>query len=244
MHGLSGFTEQEVERSFRAAFKHEKVEHPNYGKEAGMDPTRWWSNVIRSTFSAISPPPAAVPQSLIVSLLQQFSSQKGYRLFDDVLPFFQELNRWRTQPGPASASGIDPMWLQVGVISNSDDRVSAILASLGINVNERTCAPSAPMKPKGPFDIDWVTLSYDAGAEKPNRSIFDAAEKTSAMASDRDTLFCHVGDNLSEDYHGALGAGWETFLLDRDDQHKDDVPGARRITSLGSLLQRLVEESK
>ena len=97
------------------------------------------------------------------------------------------------------------------------------------------------MEAKGSFDIDWVTLSYDVGAEKPNRSIFDAAEKKSAITRDSKSLFCHVGDNLSEDYHGALEAGWESFLLDRDDQHQDVVPGARRIKSLSLLLQRLVE---
>ncbi|KAL8870423.1 MAG: hypothetical protein Q9174_003530, partial [Haloplaca sp. 1 TL-2023] len=222
-------------------FKHQKKEHPNYGKASGMDPTRWWSNVIRSTFLPISPPSAAVPQSLIVALLRRFSSQEGYRLFDDVLPFFLELNRWRTQPGATHANGFDPMHLQVGIISNSDDRVSAILASLGLHVNERTCGPSAAIEAKGPFDIDWVTLSYDVGAEKPDRSIFDAAEKTSAITRDSENLFCHVGDSLSEDYHGAREAGWESLLLDRNDQHEDDVPAARRIKSLDLMLQKLVE---
>ena len=44
-YGLSGFTEDEVESSFRNAFKNESTKAPNYGKRAGMGASQWWSNV-------------------------------------------------------------------------------------------------------------------------------------------------------------------------------------------------------
>lgn len=67
MHGLSGFTDQDVDASFRkgkrrgvisptiietynaktrtTAFKSEEEEHPNYGKAVGMNANQWWANV-------------------------------------------------------------------------------------------------------------------------------------------------------------------------------------------------------
>lgn len=44
-HGLSGFTNDQIESSFRAAFKSEAGRFPNYGKTVGMSPSQWWSNV-------------------------------------------------------------------------------------------------------------------------------------------------------------------------------------------------------
>lgn len=195
--------------------------------------------VIRSTFSANSSGSVAVPEGLIISLLDRFSSQKGYKLFDDVLPSFNDLQTWRKKGLNASTNGLNPGGLQVGIISNSDDRVSAILASLGIRVNDRTCGPNTSGKEDS--HIDWIILSYDVGAEKPHTAIFDAARRTSAMATDSGCFFCHVGDSLSEDYQGAQEAGWTGVLLDRDDQYKDVVPGARRIQSLRSLMGILAD---
>lgn len=39
------FTEDEVRKSFRTAFKEESKQNPNYGKATGMDAEKWWTNV-------------------------------------------------------------------------------------------------------------------------------------------------------------------------------------------------------
>ena len=39
------FTEDEVQISFKKAFKNESKENPNYGKATGMDAEKWWTNV-------------------------------------------------------------------------------------------------------------------------------------------------------------------------------------------------------
>lgn len=44
-HGLSGFTEDDVARNFRTAFKEQSRQNPNYGKATGMGAAKWWANV-------------------------------------------------------------------------------------------------------------------------------------------------------------------------------------------------------
>ena len=43
--GHSGFTDDQLQSSFKAAFKAEAKENPNFGKANGMNPTKWWTNV-------------------------------------------------------------------------------------------------------------------------------------------------------------------------------------------------------
>ena len=82
-------------------------------------------------------------------------------------------------------------------------------------------------------DINFVTLSYDVGSEKPHSSIFDAAR---ALAAEKDVPAdecLHVGDDLEKDYYGARDAGWSALLLDRDfTQIQTGVP---RVANLDQL---------
>lgn len=43
--GIGGFTDAQLQSSFRAAFKDEMRQNPNYGKSTGLGATRWWTNV-------------------------------------------------------------------------------------------------------------------------------------------------------------------------------------------------------
>ncbi len=43
--GLGGFSDEQLQASFRAAFKSEAKAHPNYGKASGMGAVKWWTNV-------------------------------------------------------------------------------------------------------------------------------------------------------------------------------------------------------
>ncbi len=43
--GLGGFSDEELQASFRATFKNETKTHPNYGRASGMGATTWWTNV-------------------------------------------------------------------------------------------------------------------------------------------------------------------------------------------------------
>ena len=197
--------------------------------------------VIQSTFTAVQPSLDRVPEVLVASLLHRFSSNEGYQLYDDVKPFFNQLKHWRDNAEDTGTQRLDPSRFQVGVLSNSDDRVSGILANLGIRVNDRRPGSEATFRPMENSDIDCITLSYDVGFEKPDRRMFDAAMSASGLTAERNSLYLHVGDNPEEDYLGALQAGWQSLLLDRGSKLSSDAPKAERVESLSSILQRLTE---
>lgn len=75
-----------------------------------------------------------------------------------------------------------------------------------------------------------MVLSYDVGAEKPEREIFDAAKQMlgetlrdassgegAQRADEFEMLF--VGDDLEKDVLGARDAGWNSVLLDREGRY-------------------------
>jgi putative hydrolase of the HAD superfamily len=48
----------------------------------------------------------------------------------------------------------------------------------------------------------------------------------------------HVGDSLTDDYHGARDAGLSALLLDRRGRAREDVEA---ISSLGEILSRVLD---
>ncbi|KAF2235415.1 hypothetical protein EV356DRAFT_514230 [Viridothelium virens] len=228
-HGLYGFTEDQLETAFRKAFKEESKERPNYGKAVGMAAPEWWGNIIKKTFQPFLKD-TPIPPGLIPDLIDRFSHQEGYRIYPDVLAFFEKLRKIKKD------SNQDPSswpWQRttVGIITNSDDRVPPILESLGLRVGQRYQPELGfrEFRPKSDLDIDFVVLSYDAGVEKPSPSIFEAA-RIAAQAFEefedqKDLMAIYVGDELKKDVVGATDAGWEAVLLDRDGKYEGSERG-------------------
>lgn len=123
----------------------------------------------------------------------------------------------------------------VGVITNSDDRVPDVLTSLGLKVgplrfgSEKAAGHSPD---EGPFDVDFTVMSYDVGHEKPDRRIFEAAEKMFKVSlqragevfDGREWRKVYVGDEYGKDVVGAVGAGWNAVLIEREaSTQKGDV---------------------
>ncbi|CAD6570683.1 MAG: hypothetical protein ASARMPREDX12_003811 [Alectoria sarmentosa] len=204
-HGLSGFTDDQITSSFRQAFKSEGDRLPNYGK-----------TIIDATFLPFSSE-KDLPENLVPDLLARFSSAAGYTLYPDVLPFFKSLRQIK-----ASSNG-ESAWSKpiVGIITNSDDRVPSILSNFGLQVGLRRYGYEFQASVKAEDDIDFVTMSYDVGFQKPGSEIFDAA-KQMVPGQDR---FLHVGDDLQKDYYAARRAGWEGFLLDREAKQNQEIVG-------------------
>jgi putative hydrolase of the HAD superfamily len=91
------------------------------------------------------------------------------------------------------------------VVSNNTDYLIEIISRLGWTDR-----------------FDAVTFSQQAGAEKPNRRVFDLAV---ARAKCQPEEVLHVGDSFESDYLGATRAGLKGAWLNRN-----------RLTSLGSCL--------
>ncbi len=84
--------------------------------------------------------------------------------------------------------------LRVGVVSNSNGSIAAILASLGF-------APH----------LDFVLDSFEVGVEKPDPRIFALALERAGVPPGEAV---HVGDLYSVDVRGARAAGLDAVLLD------------------------------
>ena len=136
-----------------------------------------------------------------------------------------------------------------GVISNSDDRVASILSSMGISTPHLRVEGFFPVqKKKKPVyrDLNFMVLSYDVGAEKPDRRMFSAAEGLcqaflihegvgsltspghrmgQSFVRFEDFTYLHVGDDARQDVGGAKLAGWNSILLDRAGRFSDHFQG-------------------
>lgn len=67
--------------------------------------------------------------------------------------------------------------------------------------------------------VDFVTLSYDVGHEKPDQRVFDAAFRQAKMVagarSESDKwVKVHVGDDKKKDVEAAERAGWKGISWD------------------------------
>lgn len=253
-----------LQTAFKNAYKAESKAYPNYGREMVLrgeygGPKQWWAGVIKSTFAnALDKPDLQLPDGMVDTLIETFASKEGYSLYEDVPPFFDQLRIFKIQQ-----SGFD--CVVTGIISNSDDRVSTVLRSLGLSVGRTRAdedrsstslpgfeeAASKDSEDRGfhSDDLNMVITSYEAGQEKPNRLIYDVAARqvnrllsTYKWAKDDldniDWTRIHVGDDLAKDYQGATDAGWHGILLDRDNTFtgSSDV---ETINSLETLLPKI-----
>ncbi|KAJ5428149.1 hypothetical protein N7445_009603 [Penicillium cf. griseofulvum] len=270
-------TPDKLETAFRDTFRAQMHQYPNYGRADVLrgqygGPRQWWEEVIRGSFGRVlsaesgetrpEHPKDNVPDSLVEALLDRFASSEGYALYDDVLPFFRRMRKLKS----AHKWSFDR--IIVGVISNSDDRVPAVLKSLGLTVGDmRADQDQSSMDLPGfevrsikqddarkhdkdhedrnlDLDIDMVITSYEAGQEKPHRLIFDVARRQSLKVSrpwlTSKTRFrsVHVGDDFKKDYQAARDAGWESYLLARDNSAVHGA-GVKEFPDLLKLADKL-----
>lgn len=80
--------------------------------------------------------------------------------------------------------------------------------------------------------FDAVLISGEVQLAKPDARIF---EKAAHDLNVELSSVLMVGDSLIEDYRGALNAGAQSVLIDREG-HAQNKPGTQRITNLKELL--------
>ncbi|PSP18464.1 MAG: hydrolase [Cyanobacteria bacterium QS_8_64_29] len=142
---------------------------------------RWWRAVTSSAFAQVGAREAFADFEAFFSQLYAFFGRaEPWYCYPEVRP---ALERWR-QRGIA-----------LGVVSNFDSRLHAVLAALGMDAL-----------------FDSVTVSSRVGAAKPNARIFWAALHWHGVPASR---AWHVGDSLEADYRGAQACGLRAFWLQR-----------------------------
>ena len=197
---MSSYSDDDLTRSFKSAFKDHSSRFPNYGKaNAGhgtlSDPQIWWENVVKDTFQPLVGNNETLPSNLGSSLYKHFSSSSAYELFPDVPQFISSLKRLRAQL-ENSPQGTQ---LITGIITNSDPRVRQILSSLGVFTGSLQAKPDITnigeavfefVNQEGPrpsyfgrlyrpheIDFDFLLTSYVAGYPKPDPRIFQDVRK-------------------------------------------------------------------
>ncbi len=139
----------------------------------------WWHRLVRSTFAGLG----------------DFADFDAY--FDALFAFFADPANWTCDPdAPVLLAALRESGLGLGVISNFDYRIYAIMNALGL---------------KRYFDS--ITISSEAGYAKPAPEIFKLAlERHSLPAAQA----LHVGDSEALDVAGAHAAGIAAVLVEPD----------------------------
>jgi len=170
------------------------LEHFHHGRDE-------WSALVDRVFEGLTgQPPSA---SFFPGLFERFGNPEVWQIFDDVKPAIDAL----------ASLGVN-----LGVISNWDDRLKPLLERLGLRKYFET-----------------VVVSCEIGFSKPSPVIFEHAARKLGLAPE---FILHVGDNPHDDLGGAESAGFQARLIGRGS-------GAAGPGRIGSLLEleRLVQQS-
>jgi len=157
-----------------------------------------WSTIVDETFAGLIP--VKPSQTFFPELYERFSRADAWRTYDDVRPALAAL----------AENGI-----RLGVISNWDDRLRPLLASLGLAAHFET-----------------IIVSCEIGVSKPSLVPFHAAAKAFGLPVER---ILHVGDSVEVDIGGAVTAGFQAVQIFRG----DGDCGCGEIKTLSELASRI-----
>ena len=141
----------------------------------------WWRAIAEQSFQT-------------VGLIDQFEDFDAF--FSDLYAYFAGADPWFVYPDAYhSLERWKSMGIELGVISNFDSRLYAVLDALALS-----------------DFFQSITISTEVGAAKPDPLVFATAlQKHGCQATDA----WHVGDSFSDDYEGAQTAGLRGIWLRR-----------------------------
>jgi putative hydrolase of the HAD superfamily len=138
-------------------------------------------------------------------------------LLAELVAHFGEERHWALDPEALPVlAALRAAGLRLAIVSNWDSSLPPLLERLGLAAA-----------------VDAVVVSALVGVSKPARGIFDEAVRQAGVAH---AEALHVGDSLTDDYHGARDAGLSALLLDRRGRARE---GVEAISSLGEILSRV-----
>lgn len=184
---------------WQALERRTKREFDSKMMQGSVDHSFWW------TFHRYLLQELNAPQNGVLDTLVENTRQSAN--WDQILPGTREaLDRIRKQ-------------YSIGIISNADGRIDAVLQRCGI------CDCFA-----------HITDSGIVGHEKPDPAIFQSALRQ-MKADPAESLY--VGDVYSVDYVGAKNSGMDAVLFDVAGTYRDrDLPRVESMTELEAWLQR------
>jgi REG-2-like HAD superfamily hydrolase len=177
-------------KAFNKAYNEMCVTEPCFGAKSGMKAEEWWLAVVTRTYKetelldmCIMPDEMEqlMPEVFEMLYREVFSTVEGWDVKEDAVYTLTKLSEWRDQ-------GSGP---KLGVLSNTDDRLSTILSALDLSKY-----------------FDFVATSYETKTEKPNRDIFDTALNMARLGAPSSSASYHIGTSVDSDVVGAVSAGW------------------------------------
>jgi putative hydrolase of the HAD superfamily len=184
-HGRREISPALLDERFAAAWR--SLDNFHHGRDE-------WSSLVDRVFEGLTE--QAPSASFFPELFERFGGPDAWRIFDDVKPAIDAL----------ASLGIN-----LGVISNWDDRLPPLLEKLGLRKYFET-----------------VIVSCEIGFAKPSPVIFEHAARKLGLAPE---FILHVGDSARDDLRGAESAGFQARLIERG----LDAGGPGRIRSLLEL---------
>ena len=167
--GVEGISPEVLNLQFAAAWAN--LKNFNHGRGE-------WAALVDTTFAGLT---KQLPsETFFPELYDRFASPDVWRAYDDVAPAVDAL----------ASRGI-----QLGIVSNWDDRLRPILDGLGLSKY-----------------FEAIIVSCEVAFPKPSPVIFEHASKKLGMAPQ---FILHVGDRADHDVAGAKSAGFQSVLLER-----------------------------
>jgi putative hydrolase of the HAD superfamily len=178
-----------VQQAFRRAWK-ETLPPADLDGPRPDDDRRWWHQLVARTLSFAG-----------------YSLPAFDAYFERVYRRFEQPGIWRPRVGAAvMLETLHRAGLRLGVLSNFDGRLHAVLRTLEL----------------APF-FEHVIVSSEVGANKPSPLIFQAALARFGVPAGR---MLHVGDDPDLDAKGAAALGIEAFLVHEPGHGLDRIPAA------------------
>lgn len=192
-----------LEQGFYVAWKAARDLGRSYGRNM-VEAREFWRGVVESAFASAGAP------------------WPGGTYFDDVFAAFSERRAWRVYDDVEAALEIaEGRGVRLGVLSNFDARLPAILSSLGLDSR-----------------FDPVVVSFQHGMDKPDIGFFEAAR---GLAGSPPAARCGlVGDTPREDFDGASAAGWRAALVARTRPAQANAGDRPHFASLVEAVESLL----
>jgi len=203
------------ENEYLSVFNNAMEEEPIYGFKDEEPSFNWWYNVIqlslKKTLLNYGIPPEEVLEPIFEELFDEFyfetcTGLESWELRPDVLETLDRLADWRDETGA-----------NLGVISNSDERLSTILDNLDILDH-----------------FDFVFTSREMGSELPSTAMFDEAIKRCGILPSE---AWHCGNNLERSVMASKEAGWKPVFINKPPYKKG--PQIVNCMSISKLLPAL-----
>lgn len=138
--------------------------------------------------------------AIVASVFAEYLSGSALEeLFEELFSHYGRPASWQLFDDVAACwNDLRQRGFRVGIGSNYDSRLQSVVAG------------RPPLN-----DNDGLFISSLVGYRKPAREFYDAIAADWKLRPDELLM---IGDDLVNDYHGALDAGWHPIFLDRDNK--------------------------